>query len=111
MDCLFCKIIAKEIPSKTVHEDDLCFAFRDIHPQAPTHILIVPKKHFAKLSEMTASDKDVMGHLHWVAKEIAQKEGLKDFRLVINNGQEAGQTVWHLHVHLLSGRPFSWPPG
>ncbi|HSA59743.1 MAG TPA: histidine triad nucleotide-binding protein [bacterium] len=111
MDCLFCKIIAKEIPSKTVYEDDLCFAFRDINPQAPTHILILPRKHFAKINDMEAGDKELVGHLHWAAKEIAKKEGLKDFRLVVNNGESAGQSVWHLHLHLLSGRLFSWPPG
>ncbi|HEX5037499.1 MAG TPA: histidine triad nucleotide-binding protein [bacterium] len=111
MDCLFCKIVAKQIPSKTVYEDDRCFAFRDINPQAPTHILIVPRKHFAKIADMTADDKELVGHLHWAAKEIALKEGLKDFRIIVNNGEEAGQTVWHLHLHLLSGRPFSWPPG
>jgi len=111
MDCLFCKIIAKEIPSKTVYEDELCFAFRDINPQAPTHILILPRKHFAKIADMDAGDKELVGHLHWAAKEIAKKEGLKDFRLVVNNGEQAGQSVWHLHLHLLSGRPFAWPPG
>ena len=118
MDCLFCKIIAKEIPSKTVYEDDRCFAFRDINPQAPTHILIVPRKHFAKIADMAADDKELVGHLHWAAKEIAaghvgaiHESPLRDFRIVINNGEEAGQTVWHLHLHLLSGRPFSWPPG
>lgn len=111
MDCLFCKIIAKEIPSKTVYEDDRCFAFRDINPQAPTHILVLPRRHFAKISEMSAKDEELVGHLHWAAKEIAAKEGLKDFRLVVNNGAEAGQSVWHVHLHLLAGRPFSWPPG
>ena len=110
-NCLFCKIIAKEIPSKTIFEDGRCFAFHDINPQAPTHILILPKKHFAKIADMEEGDKELVGHLHWAASEIAKKEGLKDFRLVVNNGEEAGQTVWHLHLHLLSGRPFAWPPG
>src|SRR5262245_40693048 len=111
MDCLFCKITTKQIPSKVVFEDDRCIAFRDINPQAPTHILIVPKKHFPKISDMTEQDKELVGHLHWTAKQIASQEGLKDFRLVVNNGESAGQSVWHLHLHLLSGRPFSWPPG
>jgi histidine triad (HIT) family protein len=111
MDCLFCKIIAKEIPSKTVYEDDYCYAFRDINPQAPIHILIVPRKHFAKVADMGEGDKELVGHLHWTAQQIAKKEDLKDFRIVINNGESAGQSVWHLHLHLLSGRPFGWPPG
>jgi len=111
MDCLFCKIASKEILSKVVYEDARCFAFRDINPQAPTHILVVPLRHFARITDMTETDKDLIGHLHWVAKEIAAKEGLNDFRLVINNGEEAGQSVWHVHLHLLSGRPFGWPPG
>ncbi len=111
MSCVFCKILAKEIPSKTVYEDDLCIAFRDIQPAAPTHILIVPRKHFEKIAKMEASDKELVGHLHWAAGEIAKKEGLEDFRLVINNGEKAGQSVWHLHLHLLAGRPLAWPPG
>lgn len=110
-DCLFCKIGAKEIPSKTVYEDELCFAFRDINPQAPTHILIVPRKHVAKVTDLEAGDRELVGHLHWAARQIASKEGLKHFRLVVNNGEEAGQSVWHLHLHLLGGRLFSWPPG
>jgi len=110
-DCLFCKIAAKQIPAKAVFEDDRCFAFRDINPQAPTHILIIPKRHFEKIADMTELDKELVGHLHWTAKQIAVQEGLKDFRLVMNNGLEAGQTVWHTHLHLLSGRPFGWPPG
>lgn len=110
-NCLFCKIVKKEIPSKTVYEDDRCLAFRDINPQAPTHILIIPLKHIEKLSDMKATDEDLIGHLHEVAREIAAKEGHENFRLVINNGAEAGQSVWHLHLHLLGGRPFSWPPG
>lgn len=110
-ECLFCKIAKKEIPSKSVYEDRQCFAFRDINPQAPAHILILPLKHFENIAAMSAEDKTLVGHLHWVAREIAEKEGLKDFRLVINNGPGAGQSVWHLHLHLLGGRPFSWPPG
>lgn len=111
MDCLFCKILKKEIPSKMVFEDDLTFAFRDINPQAPTHILVVPKKHIAKIADMDPSDKELIGHINWVACEIAKKEELQDFRLVVNNGPTSGQSVWHIHLHLLGGRPFSWPPG
>ncbi len=111
MNCLFCKIIKKEIPVNVVHEDDQCIAFRDINPQAPTHILIVPRKHFEKNADMTTHDKELVGHLHWTASELARKEKITDYRLVINNGAEAGQSVWHFHLHLLGGRPFSWPPG
>ncbi len=111
VDCLFCKIIKKEIPSEPIYEDTQAVAFRDINPQAPTHILIVPKKHIEKLDAMIDSDSPLIGHLHQVAREIARKEKLADYRLVINNGRGAGQSVWHLHLHLLGGRPFSWPPG
>ena len=111
MDCLFCKITKKEIPSKVVYEDKECLAFRDINPQAPTHILIVPFKHIEKIADMAQTDKELIGHLHWVAREIASQESLEDFRLVNNNGPSAGQSVWHLHLHLLGGRPFGWPPG
>ncbi len=111
MDCLFCKIIQKEIPSKSVYEDDLTFVFGDINPQAPTHLLIVPRRHIEKMSDIQKEDRELLGHLHWVAREIAAREDLKDFRLVINNGTGAGQSVWHVHLHLLAGRPFHWPPG
>jgi histidine triad (HIT) family protein len=112
MACLFCKIIAGEIPSKKVFEDDLTYAFRDINPQAPTHILIVPRKHIASLAEAEAADRDLIGHLHLVATRIAGSEGLsKGYRTVINTGSDGGQTVDHLHVHLLGGRAMTWPPG
>jgi histidine triad (HIT) family protein len=112
MPCLFCKIVAGEIPSKKVFEDDLTYAFRDINPQAPTHILIVPRKHIASLAESEAADQDLIGYLHLVAARIAKSEGLsKGFRTVINTGSDGGQTVDHLHVHLLGGRAMSWPPG
>lgn len=110
-NCLFCKIASKQIPSKIVYEDPQCVAFRDINPQAPTHILIVPTRHIEKVADLTPTDKELVGHLHWVARQIAANEGLKDYRLVMNNGAGAGQSVWHLHLHLLGGRPFSWPPG
>jgi histidine triad (HIT) family protein len=112
MACLFCKIIAGEIPAKKVFEDDLTYAFRDIHPQAPTHVLIVPRKHIASLAESEAEDIGMIGHLHLVAARIAVSEGLsKGFRTVINTGPDGGQTVDHLHVHLLGGRAMGWPPG
>ncbi len=110
-DTIFGKIIRKEIPADIVHEDDLCMAFRDIQPQAPVHILVIPKKPIKRLSKAEALDKSILGHLLYTASEIAKKENLEDFRIVINNGPSAGQTVYHLHVHLLGGRDFSWPPG
>ena len=112
MACLFCKIVAGEIPSKKVFEDDLTYAFRDINPQAPTHILVVPRKHIASLAELEPADRDLIGYLHLVAGRIAKSEGLsKGFRTVINTGPDGGQTVDHLHVHLLGGRAMTWPPG
>lgn len=110
-DCLFCKIVKKELKSELVHEDEESIAFKDINPQAPTHLLIVPKKHIEKLSDMTPSDKTTIGHLQWVAKELARQLRLTAFRVVVNNGLGAGQAVFHLHYHLLAGRPFRWPPG
>ena len=111
MDCIFCKIISKEIPSKLIHEDEWSIAFPDINPQAPTHLLIVPKQHIAKMAESHPEDTALLGHLLSMARQISSKSKLNDYRIVINNGSEAGQTVWHLHLHLLSGRPFAWPPG
>ena len=112
MACLFCKIIAGEIPSKKVFEDDLTYAFRDINPQAPTHVLVVPRKHIASLAETSADDQEMLGYLHLVAARIAKSEGLeKGFRTVINTGPDGGQTVDHLHIHLLGGRAMMWPPG
>jgi histidine triad (HIT) family protein len=112
-DCLFCKIIAGEIPSDKVHEDDQCIAFRDISPQAPCHVLVVPKKHISTLSDLTDADSELAGHLVVVASKIATEEGgdEKGYRLVWNCGEGAGQTVFHIHLHLLSGRGFKWPPG
>jgi len=110
---IFGKIIDREIPADIVYEDDLCLAFRDINPVAPTHILIIPKKDITALAEVQGSDHTVLGHLMVKASEIAREEGLEDggYRVVINNGEGAGQTVSHLHLHLLGGRPFTWPPG
>ena len=112
MACLFCKIIAGEIPSKKVFEDDLTYAFRDINPQASTHVLVVPRQHIASLVEAGAEDERLLGHLHLIAARIATSEGLTDgYRTVINTGGDGGQTVDHLHVHLLGGRSMHWPPG
>jgi histidine triad (HIT) family protein len=112
MACLFCRIIAGEIPSKMVFEDDVTFAFRDINPQAPTHVLVVPRKHVASLADATAEDEGLLGYLHLIAARIANSEGLGNgFRTVINTGADGGQTVDHLHVHLLGGRSMHWPPG
>lgn len=111
MDCIFCRIAKKEIKSEILFEDALCVAFRDINPQAPTHIQVIPKKHLEKAADMTGEDVPMVGHLCHVAVQLAAKQGIKDYRLVMNNGQGAGQSVWHLHLHLLGGRPFGWPPG
>lgn len=110
-DTIFSKIINKEIPADIVYEDDLSIAFNDISPEAPTHILVVPKKAIPKLSEIDEEDENLLGHLLIVAKKITDKNNIKDFRLVINNGSDAGQTVFHLHLHILAGRNFGWPPG
>ena len=111
-ETLFKKIIDRKIPADIVYEDDDCLAFRDIHPQAPVHILVVPKKPLPKLVDATDADSILLGHLLLVAGNIARQEGHEDaFRLVINNGADAGQSVFHLHCHILAGRPFGWPPG
>ena len=109
---LFEKIIAREIPADIVFEDDLCLAFRDINPQAPVHILVIPKKPIPMISDAETGDEPLLGHLLTMAAKIAADEGYGDaFRLAINNGAKAGQTVFHLHVHILAGRQFTWPPG
>src|SRR5262245_31087311 len=111
--CLCCKIAAKMIPAKTVWEDDAIVAFEDINPQAPVHALIVPKAHRATLNDATEEDRALLGSLMLVAKEIAREKGLdsKGYRLVLNTQASAGQSVFHVHLHLLGGRTFSWPPG
>lgn len=112
MDCLFCKIINGEIPSNKVYEDDTVFAFRDIAPQAPTHILIIPKHHIKSAAEIDESNSAIISHIFEVAAKIAKQEGLDDgFRIVNNCGDIAGQTVKHLHFHLMGGREFTWPAG
>jgi histidine triad (HIT) family protein len=111
-DCLFCNIAAKKIPAKVLYEDDEVFAFEDIGPQAPTHILICPHKHFASLAEATPEDQAVLGKMQLVAAELARKLKLgSGYRTVVNTGAGAGQSVFHLHLHLLGGRAFRWPPG
>jgi len=111
-NCLFCKIGAKQIPSKIVYEDAEVFAFEDISPQAPTHVLICPRKHLESLNEATAEDQALIGKLHLVAAQLArERKLLEGYRTVFNNGRGAGQSVFHLHLHLLGGRQFRWPPG
>jgi len=110
--CLFCRIIAGEIPAKKVYEDPYVFAFEDIAPKAPTHVLVVPKKHFAGLNEAQTEDAEVIGRCHLAAAEIARQRDIEQgYRTIVNVGPGAGQSVFHLHVHLLGGRGLSWPPG
>ena len=111
-ETIFQKIIDKELPADIVYEDESCLAFKDINPVAPIHILIIPKKRIEKISDSNTEDKDLLGHLFLVAGNIARDLGIEDaFRLVVNNGAGAQQTVFHLHVHLIAGREFNWPPG
>ena len=112
MSCLFCKIIEGSVPSKSVYQDEQSYAFVDIHPQAPVHILVIPRKHIGSLAEAAEADQPLLGHLLWVAAEIARAKGLgKGYRIVMSTGPDGGQTVDHLHVHLLGGRAMHWPPG
>ncbi len=113
MDCIFCKIVNKEIPAKIVYEDDKVLAFHDINPQAPYHILVIPKKHISLLTELTEEDKDLIGHIYLVINKIAKDLGFAErgFRVVVNCQEEAGQTVFHIHFHILAGRQMGWPPG
>jgi len=108
---IFQDIIGKKIPADIIHEDNLSIAFNDISPQAPTHILIIPKKNIAKISDANDEDENLLGHLLLVAKKVTSDMGITDYRIIINNGSEAGQTVFHLHLHILAGRTFGWPPG
>jgi histidine triad (HIT) family protein len=110
-DTLFARIARGEVAADVVYEDDRALAFRDIAPQAPTHVLVIPRKPIARLSEADEDDTELLGHLLGVARRVAKQEGLSDFRLVVNDGAGAGQSVFHLHVHVLGGRTFSWPPG
>lgn len=111
-DCLFCKILAGEIPANRVYEDEYSIAFPDINPQAPTHLLIIPKEHLASQAKALAKHEELLGHLLVVAAKLARTHKLdKGYRVVINTGEDGGQTVHHLHLHLLGGRPMHWPPG
>jgi len=112
-DCLFCRIAAGEIPAEIVRSDPEVIAFRDINPQAPTHILIIPRKHIPSVSGLEVGEAAIMGKLFLAAKELAQEEGISEggYRMVVNAGRDAGQTVFHIHLHLLGGRGMAWPPG
>lgn len=112
MTTLFGKIIRREIPADVVYEDDFCLAFRDINPQAPTHVLLIPKKEIDRLANAGSEDQALLGHLMLAAGKVAKQLGVGDaFRLVVNNGAQAGQSVFHLHLHILAGRKLEWPPG
>ena len=113
MSCLFCKVVAKEIPAAILFESAEAVVFRDIHPAAPTHFLVIPRKHIASVHEAKPEDAALLGHLLMAARDVAEKEGLADdgYRLVINTGLNAGQSVFHIHVHVLGGRNLAWPPG
>lgn len=110
-DCLFCRIISGEIPSSKVYEDDVCFAFNDIAPQAPTHFLVIPKEHIASVSGITAANSAVVAHIFEVIAKLAKEMGMESYRVVSNIGEQAGQSVFHLHFHVLGGRDMTWPPG
>jgi histidine triad (HIT) family protein len=112
-DCLFCRILSGDIPAEIIHESDTAIAFRDINPQAPTHVLIIPRRHIATINDLEPGDEPVIGSLYLAAKQIAAEEGLADdgYRVVMNCNEGAGQSVFHLHLHLLGGRRLDWPPG
>lgn len=112
-DCLFCRIIKREIPSKIAYEDEECLAFEDISPKAPTHLLLIPKIHIPTLNDISDKDRDLMGHLMLVVSKLAKERGLdkKGYRLNANCMESAGQSVFHIHFHILGGRNFAWPPG
>ncbi|MBR4888627.1 MAG: histidine triad nucleotide-binding protein [Clostridia bacterium] len=112
MDCIFCKIAAGDIPAKKAYEDDLCLAFYDLDPQAPVHVLLIPKQHISSVNELTADNSSVVAHIFTVAAKLAGELGLENgYRIVNNCGEDGGQTVQHLHFHLLGGRSMAWPPG
>ena len=110
-DCLFCKIAEGQIPSNKVYEDDLCYAFYDIDPQAPTHFLVIPKAHIQSCGEVTKGNAALVGHMFQVIAQVTKELGITDFRVVSNCGEQAGQSVHHLHFHVLAGRDMTWPPG
>lgn len=110
--CIFCRIASGEIPARTVYEDDLCLAFHDTNPQAPVHVLVIPRAHIASLDDMKEEDEAALGRVMRVAATVAREQGLeKGFRTVVNTGREAGQSVFHIHAHVLGGRSLGWPPG
>ncbi len=111
--CLFCKILAGDIPADVIYKSDTAIAFRDINPKAPTHVLIIPRKHIATINDLEEDDQAIVGSLYSAARDIAKQEGFSDagYRAVMNCNEAAGQTVFHIHLHLLGGRDFSWPPG
>ena len=113
MECIFCRIVSGEVPAKKVYEDDDVMAFEDIRPQAPVHILVIPKRHIATVNDLTESDVQLVGKLVLVAKRIASERGVAErgYRLVLNCNRDSGQEVFHIHLHLLGGRKFAWPPG
>ena len=113
MDCLFCRIVARELPSDIVYENHHVLAFRDLRPVAPTHVLVIPKRHVAAVREADDTDVELLGQVMLGARDVARKLGLATggYRIVLNNGEDAGQTVFHLHAHVLAGRTLSWPPG
>lgn len=112
-NCLFCKIVDGQIPGEFVHKDDKCVVIRDINPQAPTHVLVIPREHMESLDDASAGDEQLLGHLLRVGARVANQEGLGDngYRTIINTGAGAGQSVFHIHVHVLGGRSLTWPPG
>lgn len=112
-DCIFCKIAEKKIPSKIVHEDDKVVAFDDVNPQAPTHVLVIPRKHVASIAELNEADSGLLAHLMMTGNKIAKQKGIAEggYRIVVNTGRNGGQTVLHLHLHVLGGRAMHWPPG
>ena len=110
-ETIFSRILQGEIPCEEVYSDEICLAFRDIQPQAPVHILIIPRKKISSMKEVDEKDSNLLGHLLLVSSKIAKKEGLSDWRTIINTGEKAGQTVFHLHIHILGGRDLNWPPG
>lgn len=113
MSCIFCRIAQGEIPANKLHEDEELVAFADISPQAPTHVLVIPKRHIANIADITQDDAELIGRLFLLANQLARKEGIADggYRLVINSGADAGQAVDHIHLHVLGGRKMTWPPG
>lgn len=112
-DCLFCRIVAGDLPAKLVREDDETIAFRDIDPKAPTHVLVIPRRHIGSVNDLEAGDAELIGRLYLAAKEVAEAEGIatSGYRLVMNAGPDAGQSVDHIHLHVLGGRSLAWPPG